>query len=98
MHKKAILGMEAAWNRRVPQEDLWHSGELQAIRDWRRLARAHAIKPIAHSKKLVSNGVESFPLAHGSFDNDIDVVTATLHRILGGAGLTANVENLKELK
>jgi hypothetical protein len=48
-----------------------------------------------HRKKreYVSTGAGQIRLAHGSFDNDVEVVSDLLRRIRGGA-LLAKVENL----
>lgn len=43
----------------------------------------------------VPTGHGSIPLAHGSFDNDVEVLTQTLKRIRGGGKLAATVENLR---
>jgi len=48
-----------------------------------------------HGKKreYVSTGGDRIRLAHGSFDNDVEVVSELLRRI-SGAALLAKVENL----
>jgi len=43
----------------------------------------------------VHDGQRVIPLAHGSFDNDVEVMTETLTRIRGGVALDAEVENLR---
>ncbi|MDR4493863.1 MAG: hypothetical protein R3B74_05480 [Nitrospirales bacterium] len=50
--------------------------------------------PLQHDEALVSDGVQKIPLAHGSFDNDVEVMTRTLKRILG-KNLPYPIENLK---
>jgi hypothetical protein len=46
------------------------------------------------NRKYVSTGNDRIRLAHGSFDNDIEVVGKMLQRMRGGP-LLAKVENLK---
>jgi len=45
-------------------------------------------------KGKVNDRVAMIPLAHGSFDNDLDVVTATLERVLVTKPLPTKVEIL----
>ena len=98
-HKTALLGLEAAWNRKFDNHDLWTQRDKPHIKQWRQLAKKHQTSVRIHDKRraTVSNGVHNFDLAHGSFDNDLDVVTRTLLRIRSGEPLLAKVENLKEL-
>ena len=64
------------------------------LEDWR--AFSGGIKHVLHTREdaPVDDGVDKIPLNHGSFDNNLDVVTATLRRIRGGRALRARVENL----
>jgi len=42
---------------------------------------------------MVSTGPKSIPATHGSFDNDVKVIAATIRRIRG-SGVIHDVENL----
>jgi hypothetical protein len=73
---------------------MWNTAYLAQINTWREYASE--IKALTvHNKKRsqVWDGEELIPLAHGSFDNDIEVLTATLRRIIGDKPET-KVENL----
>ena len=98
-HKTALLGMAAAWNPRFDGDDLWSQRDTTPIRAWRKLAKQYGVAVRLHDKSRarVFNGVHDFDLAHGSFDNDLDVVTKTIRRLRGGKALSAKIENLKEL-
>ncbi len=99
-HKTPLLGMQAVWDAAVEERgrrDIWHAGSLDDIDRWRQFADG-AIRVEVHSLEntlqgRVSNGRSLIPLAHGSFDNDIRVVSGALERIRG-AKLAAAVENL----
>ncbi|MEW6428081.1 MAG: C1 family peptidase [Thermodesulfobacteriota bacterium] len=99
-HKMPLLGMEAAWDPVVedrPGRDLWHRDSLRDIDRWRDFA-AGDITVNIHGRDntaqgRISDGRKMIPLAHGSFDNDVRVIAATLERIRGRK-LAAAVENL----
>jgi hypothetical protein len=67
----------------------------KSLATWQKFAGS-AISLRIHDKKRaqVWDGQGDIPLAHGSFDNDVDVVAKTLERIRGKA-LLAKVENLR---
>ena len=93
-HKTPILGMANAWD--PEQRSVWNSG-LQKIADkWQKFwGEDHP--PIEHSKDhaQLRNGKGTIPLAHGSFDNDVTVMTKTISRILDGRKLRYPIENLR---
>lgn len=94
VHKMPLLGMQDVWNQEVGTSDRWHRDTCEDVVAWRKFAGSQ-LSPTVHTKKrsMVSDGMEMIPLAHGSFDNDRQVVTATLARIRGDK-LCAKVENL----
>ena len=51
-------------------------------------------KPRQHSGTHVSDGLQEIPLAHGSFDNDVDTMTRILNRTLG-KNLSFPIEKLR---
>jgi pimeloyl-ACP methyl ester carboxylesterase len=94
VHKMPLLGMQAAWEDVA--HTVWHRGRLDSVRAWRDIASTIPRENLGvHSKDRadVSDGERMIRLAHGSFDNDVDVVTKTLERIVGGR-LGAKVESL----
>ncbi|MFN3544082.1 MAG: C1 family peptidase [Thiobacillus sp.] len=93
-HKTPILGMEYAWKAAPP--DLWSSApEIAAdLAEWAGHAAAvGAVRLHGKRRATVSTGADRIKLAHGSFDNDIEVVADMLER-MRGAALAAKVENL----
>jgi hypothetical protein len=95
-HKTPLLGMEAVWKQSVETQDMWNESFVTYVNKWRDYASE--LKGLTvHSKKRsqVWDGEEMIPLAHGSFDNDIDVVSETLRRITGEK-LRTKIENLHD--
>lgn len=95
LHKMPILGMEGVWSSTAERPDMWNAKTVSDVTQWRKFVGQTANVTV-HDKrrKMVSNGQELIPLAHGSFDNDVQVVTKTLERIRGGK-LLAKVESLR---
>ena len=98
VHRMPIVGMEGAW-RNVEPEDLWHDdtghGFNESVQTWRNYAR-RLPRPSVLKDQMVSSGPCEIPAAHGSFDNDVKVMTETIRRIRGRA-LKLEVENLHGL-
>lgn len=96
-HKMPLLGMESVWRIDGKAEDQWSSDDdvKKALNSWGPYINKISLRVHDKSRKKVLSQVGGNPikLAHGSFDNDIDVITETLKRIRGG-NLIANVENL----
>jgi hypothetical protein len=92
-HKTPLLGMEWAWKAGAPQDQWSSDHEAQAsLAAWSELAAGMSLR--LHGKReYVSTGATQIRLAHGSFDNDVDVMAAMLQR-MRGASLAAKVENL----
>ena len=91
----------AAWDPAVERRsdrDLWNTRSYKEVDKWREFADGR-IPVKVHTKEnraqgRISDGQGLIPLAHGSFDNDIEVITAVLERIRGSE-LEAEVENLR---
>ncbi len=92
-HKMPLLGMEGAWNKSL--KNIWARDPLtqSAIDNWLQISKGATLRLHDKKREFVSTGQSQIRLAHGSFDNDVEVVTAMLERIRGGA-LTMRVENL----
>jgi len=96
VHKKALLGMAAAWSEKEESEDVWHSGEKPFVRAWRKAASDFPLRIHTKSRAMISTGTKKIPIGHGSFDNDVDVVEKTLVRIRNGRALSTRVERLDD--
>lgn len=90
-HKTPILGMAGAWES--GDKTAWHSDLTATVKEWQEFWGTQNL-PIQHDETQVSDGIGKIPLAHGSFDNDVEVMTRSLKRILG-KNLTYPIENLK---
>lgn len=94
VHKMPILGMESAWNPAVEAKDQWNARKAQDVREWREfMGGMQTVRVHTKDRAKVFDGQEYISLAHGSFDNDTQVVATTLERIRGQA-LAVKVENL----
>jgi len=94
VHKMPLLGMEAVWNPAVEKHDLWNRWRQQDVATWRAfMGGMQTVRVHTKERARVFDGQDYLPLAHGSFDNDIEVIAATLERIRGGK-LKAKVESL----
>jgi len=93
VHKMPILGMQAASENVPGLEDVWNEQYDGDVESWKKFTGRKVLGKI-HTETHVKDGVEMIPLAHGSFDNDIEVVTDTLVRIRDGAALDVEVTNL----
>ena len=95
VHKMPLLGMARAWQTTPPQDQWNDSASIKrALKDWQQFAGGK-ITPVLHdrNKANVSTGVKTIKLAHGSFDNDIAVISKLIQRVRGKK-LAASVENL----
>jgi hypothetical protein len=93
-HKTPILGMEIAWQP-SPKSMQWEPAVVRSINQWRKLV-GDAVKPRMLDLSPVADCETSkIPLAHGSFDNDLDVITRLIKRVSGNAKLVAPVDNLR---
>lgn len=92
-HKMPLLGMEGAWNKSL--KNIWarDSFAQDAIDAWLKTSQGISLRMHDKKRKLVSTGSSQIKLTHGSFDNDIEVVTQLLERIRGKT-LAMPVENL----
>lgn len=99
-HKTPILGMERVWvdPRKVTDAELqeyWHTDTLQSVKSVIQSLRVQGVRLQVHSKERISTGRREIPIAHGTFDNDVDVLSETLREIRGGRSLDAEVESLE---
>jgi hypothetical protein len=91
-HKTPILGLELAWTKSGAGKAMTLDEKLHKAAGpaWLDLVAKHSVSSSAYSGpkvviKRVKKDEETIDIAHGSFDNDIAVVTNCLTRILGRA-------------
>lgn len=97
--KTPLAGLEHCLDPKAdnPDDDLWTAGEYSRVLAWREFV--HKLPPQADGRaaaeitandavaaKINADGsVVSIDATHGSFDNDIEVVSRTISRILGAS-------------
>jgi len=89
VHKMPLLGLETTWNAELAEKNdsvaTDHRGDVVK---WRSLMAAWVksgnLRTYAQSQVRTSR-TKRIALAHGSFDNDIDVVTQTVESIRGNS-------------
>lgn len=95
-----ILGLERVFD---PDYNRWDgtSATGEALRTWRELARAGGLHQpgrlnVLKADKITqaTNPRKQSKASHGGFDNDVDIVTTTLKRIIG-ARLALPVDDLR---
>ena len=80
-----LLGMERAHDPQHFTEDQWDKSHLRHLQDWHsRFPRAN-LHPVPMPYIPVNREGRTAQATHGSFDNNIDVVTQTIQRVNGSA-------------
>jgi hypothetical protein len=92
VHKTPLLGLAAAWNPADPG-DIVNQRRLGEVKAWHKLW-GNGPKPRLHDEAQVDDGQGQIAIAHGSFDNDVAVVTKSIE-FIRGAPLEVPVENLR---
>jgi Papain family cysteine protease len=92
VHKTPLLGMAVGWSRDDPGDNV-NQDRRRDVKKWLDLW-GNGPKPRLHDEPQVSDGQGKIPIAHGSFDNDVDVVGKSIEFITG-APLKFPVENLR---
>jgi Papain family cysteine protease len=103
--KTPLAGLERTVNSTYtePDDDLWDKKYWSQVKKWRAWINALPLqednKPACEilTSQSISTGGKSISAAHGSFDNDIEVVTRTIKRLLNmaqGDKLNVEVEDL----
>lgn len=85
-HKTPLMGMQREWANRSKDNALRTWGAIGAgeVAAWQTFVKSSGLKPpILTTTAQVSDGVEKIPSAHGSFDNDVEVVAATIRQVTG---------------
>lgn len=104
-HKTPLLGMASVFDSSADDNGTWSrstTGHLSAWRSfWSGARNAYLVSdkqvPTAAEWRngRISRVIDRIDSAHGAFDNDVEVVDATLRRITGAASLGHAVENLR---
>jgi len=95
-----VLGLE---NVLKPTYTGWDgsSTTTEALANWRaamqaaQLDQRFEVLQDAHVRVTTAPGAPTIPASHGSFDNNIDIVSQTLRRITGKAQLALPVDDLR---
>ncbi|HYD78537.1 MAG TPA: alpha/beta hydrolase [Paucimonas sp.] len=98
-HKTPLLGLATAFEGGKRNTEHWHKDTLAGLQDWQEffwngdvpqsvtptmLPRAESQLSLCDAHVRVDDEKTTVKATHGSFDNDIDVVGATIERIIGG--------------
>ncbi len=104
IHKTPLLGMAAAWEDTkekeifayAKEEDIFNDAQYSEMEKWAKFAKGIKCFTYDKSKSKVKTSREDdyTDLAHGSFDNDINVIEETIKQIKGVKKLKYKVENL----
>ena len=101
-HKTPLLGMAAAFDQ--PEPDRWSPAAKKDLRDWQSFWGEPRIPPLDQEQVVtaaqwkdgrIERALNKIAAAHGSFDNDVEVIDETLRRITGREVLEHAVENLR---
>ena len=87
-----LLGLAAAWDPKDP-DDIVNSQRRRDVAAWRKLW-GNAPLPKPHDDTRVDDGQGPIPIAHGSFDSDVAVVSHSIE-LIRGSPLAFKVENLR---
>jgi hypothetical protein len=91
-HKTPLLGLQLAWKNwwdKAVKEDAFNESfdpkrKTSALAKWEAIVQKHLVGNRNLTAPRVTTGPgKEIAAAHGSFDNDVDIVNATLQRILG---------------
>lgn len=88
-HKTPLLGLEIAWNKdgKGAQMELNRELHSASFPIWQKVVQRHGVKLTRYNEpkrvsRIVPTRIE-IDLSHGSFDNDIKVVSSSLKKLLG---------------
>jgi hypothetical protein len=90
-HRTPILGMANVWAEQIGDNPFGKEALRDEVRAWQ--SGWKGSRPVLLDTAAISDGEVMIPAAHGSFDNDVAVMTRTLMRIRGHA-LHKPIDNL----
>ena len=84
-HKTPLLGMQREWEvNNGDRERLWGDRGAREVEKWQEFVKESGLRsPVLTREAQVFDGNEKIASAHGSFDNDVDVVAKTIRRVTG---------------
>ena len=85
-HKTPLLGLHLAWPDQFEaayDDDVFAGASLSDVTDWASISKSAKVSLNVLSSAEANNGVARILVSHSSFDNDIEINTAMLTRILG---------------
>ena len=85
VRKMPLLGMERAHDPAHFTEDQWARNQLASLAEWNAAHPAANRHPVPTPYIRVNKLGKTEQATHGSFDNNIEVIEATLQRITGNA-------------
>lgn len=81
--KMPLLGFERAVKPGHEHDaDQWAEGQLAAVQAWQRRFRG-TLAPVAEPNIQVADNGKTMQAQHGSFDNNVKVITQTIERVTG---------------
>lgn len=102
-HKTPLLGMEKVFDQKTLRDNTWNSRLIRDVENWQEFW-ANGKLEVLKSEQVctsaiwegdsVAKKISQIHAAHGSFDNDVEVVEETIRRITGEP-LKHHVENLQ---
>jgi hypothetical protein len=102
-HKTPLLGMEKSYDTTTLTDNTWNSKVIKSVEKWQEfwgngklevLNREQICTSAIWEGNSIAEKISQIHAAHGSFDNDIEVVEQTIRRILSEP-LKHHVENLQ---
>jgi hypothetical protein len=102
-HKTPLLGMEKSFNETSLVDNTWNSRLIKEVENWQKfwangkmeiLGKEQVCTSAVWEGNAIAEKISHINAAHGSFDNDVEVVEKTIMSILGEP-LKHHVENLQ---
>lgn len=102
-HKTPLLGMEKSFDNASLSDNTWNSRLVKEVETWQEFWAEGEVKILDKEQictsavwegNTIARKISQIHAAHGSFDNDVQVVEETISRILGKP-LMHHVENLQ---
>lgn len=87
-HKTPLLGMQTALYPEADDDQIWSPNTKSSRRNWRAFMKK-GVKVSVLEQKEITTALDAFdrpltiPAAHGSFDNDIEIISQSIRRIRG---------------
>lgn len=106
-HKTPLLGMQAAFDSEKAKKGRhythWHQSALAPLRNWQKFWGSKTLDLVKTEEIIMvgkwTNGevttrIKTIDSAHGAFDNDIEVLSQTIRRVVKKKVLEVAIDNL----